>query len=327
MLVNIDKYRILILVLFLPVLLGCKNNKASQDSELKEILWTASWSPDGKYIAIGGNQDTLRIFSGSNFKLIKNYPLKNTITKLKWHPNENLLAIATQISTEKISVLDFSEETFIYLDSISKDGARGIDWNYTGDLLAVGDNDGQLTIFTKNGEFIRQIKSEQKSITDLSWHPFKNILVTVGRQIEMYDYTKDTSLSIKPRPYDVLMLCVEWHKSGDFFVTGDYGDYDKNYPALLQFWDEGGEKIKETQESKAEYRNLRWDMDGKNLATASDALRIWSVDGELIGMGKSKALLWGVDWSNDQQKLVTSSENGEIVIWNNEPNPIKKIKY
>jgi len=319
--------KISLIVMLSIFLLGCKEQVTEQNSGKEEILWAAAWSHDGKRIAVGGNLDTLRILSGTDFKLLKNYPLKNTITKLKWHPSEDLLAIATQTSSDSVSILDFSSGELVKLDSIAQVGARGVGWNYNGQYLAVGDNEGQLIIFTKEGELLRKINTDQKAITGLNWHPSKNILVSVGSQIEIYNFDKDSSITIKPRPFEVLMLCVEWHKSGDFFVTGDYGDYDKKYPALLQFWDSEGQKIKEIQESKAEYRNLKWSADGEKLATASDALRIWAKNGELIHKGKSNDLLWGIDWSSNNQKIVTSSEKGEIIIWNNKSTILERIKY
>jgi WD40 repeat protein len=42
-------------------------------------------------------------------------------------------------------------------------------------------------------------------------------------------------------------------------------------------------------------------------ATASDALRIWDSDGNLIAEGLSDDNLWGVDWSPDGKHIITSS--------------------
>ena len=78
------------------------------------------------------------------------------------------------------------------------------------------------------------------------------------------------------------MLCVEWHPSGELFVTGDYGDYDNNYPPLLQFWTSEGKKIKTIEKSKAEFRNLKWSKDGTLLATASENIRLWDRNWNLI---------------------------------------------
>lgn len=292
---------------------------------IDDILWTAAWSPDGRFIATGGNHNVLRIFSGTTFEPTESYPVKGTITKLKWHPNLPLLAVATQLSPQYPFLLNLETGERTLLNGTAIYGVRAIGWNADGSMLAIGDNEGQLFLFSKAGTLIRKTDLEQKSITGLDWHPSKNILSTVGHHIGLYDVDQDKITAITPRPEDVLMLCVAWHPSGDFFVTGDYGDYDKKYPPLLQFWSSGGQKINDIAGSKAEYRNLRWSPDGQQLATASDALRIWSIDGKLLGESASDALLWGIDWSPDGRHIVTTDENGAILRWQTAPVVVQRL--
>lgn len=292
---------------------------------IDNILWTAAWSPDGRSVAVGGSYNTLRIFSGTQLEPTKNYPVKNTITKLKWHPTLPLLAVATQLSPQKPFLLNLETDERTVLDSTAIYGVRAIGWNADGSLLAIGDNEGRLSLFSKDGTWIRTIDLEQKSITGLDWHPSKNILATVGHHIALYDVDQDKITAITPRPEDVLMLCVAWHPSGAFFATGDYGDYDKKYPPLLQFWSADGQKIKDIAGSNAEYRNLRWSPDGKRLATASDALRIWSIDGALLSESASDALLWGLDWSPDGRQIVTTDANGAVLRWQTAPVVVQRL--
>ncbi|WP_053971753.1 WD40 repeat domain-containing protein [Mangrovimonas sp. ST2L15] len=309
------------------ILFGCKASEKQESFTDKGLLWTVNWSSDGRYIATGGNQDTLRLFLGKNFKREKNYPLTNTITKLKWHPKDKKLAVSTQISTDKAKIIDLENNAIIVLDSISKDGARGIGWNFDGKLLAVGDNEGMLTIFDKKGNIIKKIDVKQKSITGLSWHPKKNTIVTVGSQIGIYDYENDNLFNIKPRNQEVLMLCIDWHPSGEFFVTGDYGDFEKNYPPLLQFWSANGDNIKNIEKSKLEYRNIKWSKNGEVLATAGDYVRLWDKTGDLIREEKAKNTLWGIDWSPKDNRIVTTDKKGRITIWDINLNIIKELNY
>jgi WD40 repeat protein len=85
--------------------------------------------------------------------------------------------------------------------------------------------------------------------------------------------------------------------------------------------------VKELNESRAEYRNMSWTKDGKKLATASDALRIWNTDGDLITECPSEDNLWGVDWSPDGKFIITSSHNGHIRLWDNKGKLIRELKY
>lgn len=292
------------------------NQMLAQKITNKKILWTTDWSSDGKYIAVGGNLDTLKIYTATNLLLYKSIPIKNTITCVKWHPFKNILLVATQLSEDKVCIINFDTNKTIELNEISAEGARAIDWNYTGDFLAVADNEGQISIFDSDGKFVRTITSEnKKSLTSLDWHTKKNIFITVGDKIRMYDFDGTILKTIIHRQEDVLLLCVAWHNSGSFFVTGDYGDNQNGYKPLLQFWNEKGGLLKSIDVSKGEYRNLSWNSKGTKLATASDALRIWGKDGNLISNGKSTDYLWGISWDKKGNRIITSSKEQKIVIW------------
>lgn len=303
------------------------NQTFAQNAIKKEILWTTDWRPDGKYIAIGGNVDTLKIYSEGNLKIYKSIPVKNTITRIKWHPAKNIIAVATQNSEDKTSIINLDNNEKIELNGISPEGARGVDWNYTGDYLAVADNEGQILIYNIKGELIRKFINQTnstKSITAIDWHPKKNILITVTDKIRFYDIEGNLLKSIKHRPEEVMLLSVAWHQSGVFFVTGDYGDEKDR--SLLQYWNEQGELLKSIDISKGEYRNLAWNPKGNRLASASDALRIWDTKGNLISTGNSKDNLWGVSWNKKGNRIITSSIEQRIILWNNKATRILTVE-
>ena len=126
----------------------------------------------------------------------------------------------------------------------------------------------------------------------------------------------------------MFLLCVEWHKSGDYFAVGDYGEFEDAENKLIQFWNIAGEKLLETKGSVAEYRNIRWSPDGKWQASANDALRIWDEDGKLINQSESSDdYLWGIDWNSDGSKIITTSSQGVITLWDKEVNLIRQLEY
>ena len=319
------RLKILAILNFLIIILS--NQTFGQNAFTKEILWTTDWSPNGKYIAIGGNVDTLKIYSESNLKPYKSLPIKNTITRVKWHPTKNIIAVSTQNSKDKTSIINLDDNEKIELNGLSPEGARGIDWNYTGEYLAVADNEGQIVIYNIKGELIRKFinqSSSTKSITAIDWHPKKNILTTVTDKIRFFDIEGNLLKSIKHRQEEVMLLSIAWHKTGDFFVTGDYGD-DKD-KSLLQYWNVQGELLKTIDISKGEYRNLAWNSKGDRLASASDALRIWDTNGNLISEGNSKDYLWGVSWNEKGNRIITSSMEQRIILWNKKAKRINTIE-
>ena len=301
------------------------NHTFAQNATIKEILWTADWSPNGKYIAIGGNIDTLKIYSKGSIKTLQSFPTKNTITRIKWHPSLNIIAVTTQMSSEKSFIFNLETNKKIELSGISTDGARGIDWNYTGEYLAVADNDGQILIYDIKGKLLRKFANENtKSITALDWHPKKNIITTITDKIRFFDIEGNLLKSIRHRQEEVMLLCIAWHKTGDFFVTGDYGD--EKDKSLLQYWNEQGELLKTIDISKGEYRNLAWNPKGDRLASASDALRIWDTKGNLLSVGNSKDYLWGISWNEKGNRIITSSLEQRIILWSKKSKRIITIE-
>ena len=315
----------ILIILFFGVFI-VSNQTFGQNTSTKEILWTTDWSPNGKYIAIGGNVDSLKIFKEGNLKPYKSFHVKNTITRIKWHPSINMVAVTTQISNEKSFILNFETNEKIELTGISEDGARGIDWNCTGEYLAIADNEGNILIYNTKGALIRKFVNQihsTKGITAIAWHPKKYILTTVADKIRFLDTLGNLIKSIKHRPEDVLLLSIAWHKSGNFFVTGDYGD--EKVKSLLQYWNEQGELIKSIDKSQGEYRNLAWNPKGDKLATASDALRIWDTKGNLIAEGISKDYLWGVSWNKNGNKIITTSFEQNMILWNKKAKRIMNL--
>lgn len=313
--------------ILLFLLISCSTTKSKFDFE--KVLWATDWSHDEKYIAVGGNNNKLKILTSDNLELYKSLDKLNTITKIKWHPTENLIAIARQGSNierpdeDKSQIINLDDGSSITLDVLY---ARGLGWSPNGNMLAVGDGEGELRIYSKSGHLIKEIETEQKSITGLSWHPSSGRIVTVGSHIEIIDIAKEERIKVIPREIEILMLSVEWHPSGEYFVTGDYGDNILNYPALLMFWKPDGSMIKKIEGSKAEYRNLNWAPGGNLLVTASDKVRIWDKEGELIKERNLGSLLWGIDWNRKGNKIVTTTNDGKIFVLDKELKVLQKLK-
>jgi len=289
-------------------------------------LWTAAWSPQDQYLAVGGSQGELLLYDGQSYELIRSYSVGDVIlSRLKWHPTQNKLAVITQSDSFKAQILDLDHDQWIQLQGL-ENSLRGLDWNHSGELLAVTEFEGEISIFTPDGHRVSRFMGDNKSVAGIDWHPSENILAAVGSTIGLFSAHGDTIKMFHPRDEEVFLLCVEWHPSGEFFAVGDYGTFADARNKLLQYWSKDGEKLLETGNSIAEYRNIRWSSDGQFLASANDALRIWDKDGQLINESESSDdYLWGIDWNHDGTKIITSSSQGVIALWDSEAKLIREI--
>jgi WD40 repeat protein len=249
-------------------------------------------------------------------ELFKAYSFPEMVRSISWHPSkESIIAVTTWGNNN--GILDIVNNKFIPLDLPL--GSRAVDWNFNGELLATADNAGLIKIWNLKGELLKSIKKQDaNSYFSMDWHPIKNMLVVSGDDIRIVDTTGTTLKVIKHREEHTGVLSVRWHPSGKFFVTGDYGHHNEGIETLLQFWLADGSLIKTIHGSKSGIRNLEWDAVGKYLATASDRLRIWDIEGRLLHEAKEGDGFWGIDWNNKADSILTASFSGNIMLWTKE---------
>jgi WD40 repeat protein len=242
---------------------------------------------------------------------------------LDWHKDSRLLAIS--LAEKPVQILDIVTTRFQHLTGT---GSRALDWNYDGELLVVGDHEKTLQIWSKEGRLLKTVeKGDNKSYLSVEWHPTKNIILTGSDKIRIFDTSGKLLQTIKHRQEETPILTVRWHPSGSFFATGDYGEPENNIESLLQFWDSSGVLIRTMHGSKAEYRNVRFNKSGELLASASDALRLWSKAGQIVYSGSSEDLLWGIDWDHQDNAILTSSKEGRIKLWTNKAELVKRLEW
>jgi len=196
----------------------------------------------------------------------------------------------------------------------------------------VADQSGGIRIWNLKGELLKYVQKrnpdgsfDSKSFFSVDWHPSKPIILTGGDEIRMHDTSGNELKRIPHRKEYTALLTVDWHPSGTFFATADYGHEKEGIPTLLQLWKEDGGLIKTIKDSHAEYRNIRWNKDGSLLATASDLLRIHDADGRLLYSSQlADELLWGLAWNSTGSLLVTTSNRNHVHIWNNKAELVKK---
>ena len=287
--------RLIFLLLFVgscsPALRPVRLIKSTSE---KFWLWTIDYQAGSDRFVTGGTNGYVAIGSNSEFD---NYlPVEGQVTEVEWHPAGDVFAAAVQ-GGQRSFIQHLRDGQSYVLDSIDDFGARAVGWSPDGTKLAVGDYSGNLSLHDERGRLLTVIKVNDKGIIGLDWSPDAGTIVTVGNDIVLVDVTKRSIQVIRDRQEDILMLCVAYHPSGEYFVTGDYGDAEKELPPLLQYWTAEGRLIKRIEESKGEYRSVEWSHDGRLLATASDRVRLYDTEGELVRQGEEEAtFLWGLGW-------------------------------
>jgi WD40 repeat protein len=64
-----------IVIIILLVLFQYPASRSFNTTDKPHGIWTVDWNADGKYIALGGDDSTLRIYDGKDFHLRQKYKL------------------------------------------------------------------------------------------------------------------------------------------------------------------------------------------------------------------------------------------------------------
>ena len=302
---------------------GIRVNIAYDKQTKTYTAWTASWSYDDKFVAIGNDNGELAIYETTHWKKIKNWNYKaTTFTRIEWNPKHPVLAVAANSYARTPSIVqlfDIAKNKIIKTIPDTLYG-RGVSWSPDGEKVAFVGAKGRISIYTKNGQHLKTLTfTNQGSLFDIDWHPSKNLLLAVEEDIYLIDVDRDSLVATyDDGSINKGILCCQWHPSGDFFVTGDYGHENEGAePSYLKYWSKEGTLLKRIKESKFEYRNVKWTRNGKYLAAATDVLLVFDSKGGLISKTKfDDNNLWGVEWNHKDDRIISSNQVGNVRVTN-----------
>ena len=325
------------LLICLIVQCGCAGTKQVADQQPQvahSTAWTAGWSHDDRYAAVGNDKGFLTIYETGSWKKIKQWQFANTtITRVEWNPLHHVLAIASftpgTTATEVVQLYDLAEDTVLRMRADSVMG-RALTWSPDGSIIAFVGSRGRITLFGKEGRFQKSLSySNQRSLMEIDWHPTRNLLLAVEEEIYLIDIERDSLLAtFDDGSQNKGILTAQWHPSGSFFVTGDYGhENEGGEPSYLRYFDRKGTLLHQSRESKSEYRNVRWSRDGRHLAASGDVLLVLDEKGKLVSKTRlGTDNLWGVGWNSKGDRIISSDQAGNIRITNRKGRVLRALR-
>lgn len=285
------------------------------------ILWSTDASPDGALVATSGspsswlyNAETLRPEPGQIA-----WP-DTEASAVRFHPESRTLAVSGAPPSTGLYRLDTGAFTPIE----TEEGARGIGFNHDGSLVGLAEHSGAFSVWTTGDEpalVYRDHPEDGKSLTGITWHPTKNIAITIGEFVTLYDLAPEPPRVIERIEHRAdakgycLLLGVDWHPDGASFAVSDYGNHDHDVPPSIQIRSADGTLIRSIERPGSAIRNIRWSPDGSRLAAATDGLVIYSADGRALHETPATENLWGLDWAPDGLSIFTTDQSGRAHRW------------
>jgi outer membrane protein OmpA-like peptidoglycan-associated protein len=275
----------------------------------KELIRCVDWSPDGKMIATGSHDSTIKIWDGNSGILIRTLKVSTPVISLCWSPDGKSIA-SSEIPAKiynlyKDKIITISKKDIGYINSISwsPDGKKialascskviyifdvntgneniintyskyplcYVKWSPDCSMIVTGDGEGIITIWDANKYNVIRSINDSSSISSISWSP-------------------DSKRIVFGSVYKVTLLDVN---SGNREYIRDYSDNFDTCPMVV------------------------WSPDGSKIAIKSNTkIKFWGNKKGKINMRipEDRLNCWAMSWSPDSKRIAVSS-NSIVKIW------------
>ena len=248
---------------------------------------SSAWSPDGKYLAFGGDQTNLYVYHTSNWTLFKTLVgHKGSILSVDWSKDGGL--IATGSGTDKVDMHNLPENEIRIWNTTTweteailtghQDGVLNARWSPNDTRLASASDDKTIRIWVRGTwELEKTLRGHTLGVLDAAWSPDGKMLVSGSRdyKIRLWDY--ETGETIERYNEANCVRSTDFHPTEDIYANSGVDEVqlkirDIRTGSVLKSFTDG-------TASKSDIMSTRWSPDGNNLAAAAGkehTLRVYS---------------------------------------------------
>jgi WD40 repeat protein/serine/threonine protein kinase len=278
-------------------------------------LWSVTWSPDGRRLATGGSEGTVKIWdavTGRALAILSGHT--GAVRSVAWSPDGRRLASAGQDATVKIWDLEKGGITTL------TDHRKAVDcltWSPDAQRLASGSLDGTVKIWNPvSGANVRTFNAGNQ-VFSLSWASDGSRLVAAGSGslLKCWEVSTGREIWSLPSHYEGQVETVAWSPDGRQVATGGYDNSVSFRDAatgtnLISFWDNHNPIL-----------SVAWSPDGTRLASATSgdgriAIRDVQNGGRVFQdfrghLGSVRCVCWRPDGG----RIASASADGTVKVW------------
>ncbi|KAF3886718.1 MULTISPECIES: WD40 repeat domain-containing protein [Nostocales] len=276
------------------------------------IVYSVSFSPDGKIIASTSGDRTVKLWSknGQLLRTLKGHG--GDVYSVSFSPDGQLLASASADNTIKLWSLDGKQlKTLrghsgnVYSVSFSPDGR----------LLASASGDNTVKLWSlERGTLLTTLKGHKNWVMSVSFSPNGKTIASGSLDKTVKLWSSDGHLLRTLNGHSDIVQSVSFSPDGKTIASG-------SLDGTVKLWSSDGSKSRTLKGHGSGIYSVKFSPDSKTLASGSGdkTIKLWSSDGsELSTLKGHSGGIASVSFSPDGKTLASASADNTVRLWSNE---------
>ena len=315
-----------------PVLLSSANDPIDEQEARREInetaltgyfgrpLWqtpvyrqhegpvlSVAWSPDGKTLASGSGDKTVKLWETATGKLLTNLQgHTDAVWSVAWSPDGKTLASGSSDQTVKL----WEAATGKLLKSLQ--GHTGqviwVAWSPDGKTLASGSTDQTVKLWeVATGRLLKSLQGHTSSVFTVAWSPDGKTLASGSsdQTVKLWEAATGKLLT-SLQGHTGQVYSVAWSPDGKTLASGSA---DKT----VKLWETAtGKPLTSLQGHTGQVSSVAWSPDGKTLVSGSSdqTVKLWEA-----ATGKLLNELAAAHWPGFQRRVESGWKDSGLGLW------------
>jgi WD40 repeat protein len=303
--------------------------RAKQD--YGDTVYAANWSPDGRYLAIGGyaptsgNEVQIYAFSGTSLTLITSLDYGSTVYAMNWSPDGRYLAIGGQTPTSgnELQLYAFSGSSLTLVASLDYGTYVGtVNWSPDGRYLAIGGNGptggNELQVYAFSDSSLTLITSLDYGtyLITVNWSPDGRYIAisgqspTSGKELQLYAFSGSSLTLVASLDYGSAVRAANLSPDGRYIAIGGNGPTGGNEVQVYAFSGSSLTLVASLDYGTSVY-TVNWSPDGRYIALggvgpiSGNEVQVYAFSGSSLTLvsstdfGSSSSRVHTVNWRPD----------------------------
>ncbi|MCB8765938.1 WD40 repeat domain-containing protein [Planktothrix agardhii] len=278
------------------------------------LVYSVSFSPDGKTLASGSGDNTIKLWdvtTGKEIHTLQGH--SSVVSSVSFSPDGKTLASGSDDNTIKLWDVTTGKEIRTLQGHSSS--VWSVSFSPDGKTLASGSDDKTIKLWDIiTGKEIHTLQGHSSSVSSVSFSPDGKTLASGSwdKTIKLWDITTGKEIRTL-QGHSSVVSSVSFSPDGKTLASGS----DDN---TIKLWDvTTGKEIRTLQGHSSVVSSVSFSPDGKTLASGSEdnTIKLWDVT-----TGKAIHTLQGhsssvnsVSFSPDGKTLASGSEDNTIKLW------------